>query len=183
MIFRSRVNIQNSLVIGAITANDCADKIDLNSTNVIAAWNAMPDVAADSAFGSPGSRSGIVFPIFSGRNNIPTARWTRLNTYPCRKYIENTWFSWWLDWSALVDGSTVITNTTLAFFNDTCNRRDTAIQVPQSNDAGQFPITASYLFQYNISKSNLIFNGKPNADAVNADDCGGKWSREHCRVS
>lgn len=85
IVLRSRVNIQNSLVIGAITASDCADTIDLNSTNVIAAWNAMPDVASDSTLGSPGSRSGIVFPIFSGRNNMPCARWTKLITYPCRK--------------------------------------------------------------------------------------------------
>jgi hypothetical protein len=67
-----------------------------------------------------------------------------------------------------------ITNTTLAFFNDICDRHDVAIQVSQSNDDGQFPITTSSIFPYNISESNMIFNGLPNLNMVNPSACGGK---------
>jgi hypothetical protein len=68
----------------------------------------------------------------------------------------------------------VITNTTLAFFNTICDRHDTAIQVAQNNDDGQFPITTSSIFRYNISEANVIFNGEPNSWLVNPNNCGGK---------
>lgn len=67
-----------------------------------------------------------------------------------------------------------ITNTTLAFFNNVCDRHDTAIQVSQSNDDGQFPIKINSIYRYNISESNIIFNGLPNLNKVNPNDCGGK---------
>lgn len=68
-----------------------------------------------------------------------------------------------------------ITNTTIAFFNDTCGRHDVAIQVSQRNDDGQFPITTSSMFVYNTSEDNLIFNGLPNLGVVNPSRCGGKF--------
>lgn len=74
----------------------------------------------------------------------------------------------------VVDGSMSISNTVLADFNDVCERRDTAIQVSQSNDDGQFPITTNQITRDNISEANLIFNGKPNLNKVNPSDCGGR---------
>lgn len=67
-----------------------------------------------------------------------------------------------------------ITNTTLAFFNNTCGRHDTAIQVSQSNDDGQFPIKTDSIYAYNISRENLIFNGQPNLGVVTPSKCGGE---------
>ena len=78
--------------------------------------------------------------------------------------------------NALVNGSMVITNTTIAFFNDSCDRHDVAIQVSQRNDDGQFPITTHSMFVYNTSQGNLIFNGQPNLGVVNPSRCGGKSS-------
>lgn len=71
----------------------------------------------------------------------------------------------------LVKGGTFITNTTLAYFNNVCDRHDTAIQVGQHNDDGQFPMITSTIWKYNISRGNIIFNGRPNLDAVNSADC------------
>lgn len=73
----------------------------------------------------------------------------------------------------------IITGSVLAFFNDTCGRHDTAIQVSQTNDDGQFPITISATKMYNISENNTIFNGKPNVERVNPNACGGKIIEEH----
>lgn len=70
-----------------------------------------------------------------------------------------------------------VINTTLAFFNNICNRRDVAFQVSQSNDDGQFPIKSSSTFVYNVSWDNLIFNGDPNLAVVNPSQCGGKSNR------
>lgn len=67
-----------------------------------------------------------------------------------------------------------ISNVILAFFNDICNRHDVAIQVSQSNDDGQFPITTNTIFVYNSSETNWIFNGLPNLGVVNPSQCGGK---------
>lgn len=69
-----------------------------------------------------------------------------------------------------------ITNTTIAFFNDTCGRHDVAIQVSQKNDDGQFPITTRSMFVYNTTYDNLIYNGLPNLAVVNPSRCGGKLS-------
>ena len=69
----------------------------------------------------------------------------------------------------------LITNTILAYFNDTCNRHDVAIQVSQKNDDGQFPITTSSMFVYNTPSDNLIFNGLPNLGVVNPSRCEGKF--------
>ena len=81
----------------------------------------------------------------------------------------------------------LINNTTLAFFNDVCDRHDVAIRVSQSNDDGQFPITTSMISRYNVSESNVIYNGQPNLYKVNVNDCGGKtnsdaysWYRPVC---
>ncbi len=68
----------------------------------------------------------------------------------------------------------IITNVTLAFYNDICLRRDIAIQVAQHNDDGQHPITTNLISVYNTSEMNLIFNGRPNLDVVDPSDCVGK---------
>ena len=57
----------------------------------------------------------------------------------------------------VVNGSMSITNTTLAFFNDTCDRHDVAIQVSQRNDDGQFPIVTRSMFVYNSSERQPYF--------------------------
>lgn len=68
-----------------------------------------------------------------------------------------------------------IANTTFAFFNNVCNRSDTAIQVSQKNDDGQFPISTSLISIYNSSYDNLIFNGQPNLAVVNPSRCTGMF--------
>ncbi|UJR08495.1 hypothetical protein I4U23_012761 [Adineta vaga] len=150
----SRVNIQNSIVTGSITPNDCDDKINFNSENIQASRIALPIVAPDSKNGRYGSRSGIVFPMVSKNNKMPAAPWTGTIHYPS------------------LDGSMLIANVTLAFFNNTCGRHDIAIQASQSNDDIQFPITTKSIFKYNLSESNLIFNGEPNSEQIRAQDCG-----------
>ena len=72
----------------------------------------------------------------------------------------------------LVEGAMLIRNSTLAFFNNICDRHDTAIQVSQSNDDGQFPITTSSISKYKISADNIIFNGLPNLSVINPSNCG-----------
>jgi len=74
----------------------------------------------------------------------------------------------------IVDGLMIITNVTLAFFNDTCSRHDVAIQVAQHNDDGQHPIRTNLTSVYNTSQMNLIFNGRPNLDVVDPSDCVGQ---------
>ena len=74
----------------------------------------------------------------------------------------------------VVSGLMRITNVTLAFFNDTCARRDIAIQVAQHNDDGQHPVRTDQMSVYNTSQMNLIFNGRPNLDVVNPTDCVGE---------
>ncbi|CAF0965964.1 unnamed protein product [Rotaria sordida] len=154
IIIQSRVNIQNSMVIGSITPNDCSDVINSNSNNIQFAQMAIPTVSGILANNGDGDRSGIVFPTISTYNGMPIRSWNRIGNYPC------------------LDGSMLIRNTILAFFNDICNRHDIAIQVSQSNDDGQFPITTSLMFVYNTSETNQIFNGQPNLDAVNPRQCG-----------
>jgi hypothetical protein len=73
----------------------------------------------------------------------------------------------------LVNGGMFITNTTLAFFNDACGRHDTAIQVGQHNDDGQFPVVTSTMYVFNTSRNNVIFNGRPNIQVLNSADCVG----------
>nr|ACD54600.1 fibrocystin-like protein [Adineta vaga] len=155
VIFRSRVTVKNSIVIGAMIPNDCGDKIVLNTLNIKYSTTAMPTVSQDPIIGGNGSRSGIVFPIFSPRNNMPDENWSETKDYPC------------------LDGSMSITNTILAFFNNVCNRHDTAIQVSQSNADVQFPITTSSIFRYNVSNSNILFNGKPDLKYVQPQFCNG----------
>ena len=66
-----------------------------------------------------------------------------------------------------------ISNTTIAYFNDKCDRHDVGIQVSQRNDDGQFPIMTRTMFVYNTSRANLILNGLPNLNVVNPSQCGG----------
>ena len=74
-----------------------------------------------------------------------------------------------------VDGAMLVTNVTLAFFNNTCSvRQDFAFQVGQENDDGQFPITTNTLFVYNTSQTNLISNGWPNLGVVVPARCEGE---------
>jgi hypothetical protein len=67
-----------------------------------------------------------------------------------------------------------VTNVTFAYYNDICSRRDIAIQVSQNNDDGQHPVTTDHISVYNTAAANLVFNGRPNLDAVNPSDCVGK---------
>ncbi|CAF3595884.1 unnamed protein product [Rotaria sordida] len=150
----SRVNINDSIVIGSITSQDCNDKIDSNSINIRLSQMAIPGVSDNSSFNITAGRVGIVFPTVSRNNFMPIRSWTGIGIYPC------------------LNGSMSIINTTFAFFNDTCGRHDVAIQVSQRNDDGQFPITTRSLFVYNTSEENLIFNGLPNLGVVNPSRCG-----------
>ncbi|CAF4657274.1 unnamed protein product [Rotaria sp. Silwood1] len=150
----SRVNINNSIVIGSMTPQDCEDRIDPNSANIRLSQMALPRVSENSSSTGTGGRSGIVFPTMSRNNFMPIRLWTGVGVYPA------------------LSGLMKITNTTLAFFNDICDRHDVAIQVSQTNDDGQFPITTSAMFVYNTSQRNLIFNGKPNLGVVNPSRCG-----------
>lgn len=70
----------------------------------------------------------------------------------------------------------IIINSTLAYFNDICVRHDTAIQVSQSNDDGQFPVTTSSIEKFNVSDQNIIFNGLPNLHKVTPRDCVGMYT-------
>jgi hypothetical protein len=78
------IKIQNSLIIGAITPNDCSDIVDPTTINVIYAQTAIPSVSATSFDGEAGGRSGFVFPfISSGDNMMPRHPWTNIDAYPC----------------------------------------------------------------------------------------------------
>ncbi|CAF1678009.1 unnamed protein product, partial [Adineta ricciae] len=146
--------VQNSLVIGSITPNDCNDLLDTTSNNLVYAGTAIPSVSATSSDGYAGGRSGVVFPFISGGDNMmPRHPWTNIDAYPC------------------IDGVMKINNVTFAYFNDICSRRDIAIQVAQHDDDGQFPVLTSLISLYNVSQGNLIFNGRPNLDVVDPSDC------------
>ncbi|CAF1377186.1 unnamed protein product, partial [Adineta steineri] len=146
--------IQNSLVIGSITPDDCDDVLDTTSNNVIYAATAIPSVSATSTDTDPGGRSGIVFPFISGGDNMmPRHPWTNIDAYPC------------------INGIMKIINVTFTHFNDICSRRDIAIQVAQHDDDGQFPVVTSLMSLYNVSQGNIIFNGRPNLDVVDPSDC------------
>ncbi len=83
------VYISNSIVVGAITPNDCGDTIDMTTLNTMNAQTAIPTVSATSSDGDPGGRSGIVFPyIFGGDNMMPHHPWTGIDAYPCGKSIN-----------------------------------------------------------------------------------------------
>ena len=80
----STVVVQNSIVIGSITPNDCEDIVDATTTNTIYADKATPTVSATSSDGDAGGRSGIVFPFISGGDNmLPRHPWTSIGAYPC----------------------------------------------------------------------------------------------------
>ncbi len=66
----------------------------------------------------------------------------------------------------------------MAYFNDVCGRQDTAIQVAQHNDNGAFPIKASLMSLYNTAQTNIIFNGRPNLDVININNCYGEFILE-----
>lgn len=73
------------MIIGSIIPNDCGDRIIQNSKNIEAAELAKPTVAFDPARSQIRGRVGIVFPTFSGKNQMPNRPWTGINAYPCRK--------------------------------------------------------------------------------------------------
>ncbi|CAF3637436.1 unnamed protein product [Rotaria sp. Silwood1] len=145
--------IRNSIVIGAITPNDCNDIPDNTTLSEKYGATAKPLVSATSSSTDPGGRSGISFPYFSGDNMMPRHPWSGIGSYPN------------------IDGLMTITNVTMAFYNDICSRRDIAIQVSQNNDDGQHPVVTDHMYVYNTSSSNLVFNGRPNLGAVNPSDC------------
>ncbi len=73
------------MIVGSITPNDCADKIDTNSVNIIYSQSAIPTVSPRMINNITSGRSGIIFPTVSSRNNMPSFSWTGINDYPCRK--------------------------------------------------------------------------------------------------
>ena len=80
--------VQNSLVIGSITPNDCNDLLDTTSNNLVYAQTAIPSVSATSSDSDAGGRSGIVFPFISGGDNMmPRHPWTNIDAYPCSAYF------------------------------------------------------------------------------------------------
>ena len=85
---RSRVTIQNTVVAGAITPNDCENKVDTSSRNVRLADKAVPTVALNSTTKKSTGRVGIVFPTISRFNNVPLRPWTDITYYPCRKFTH-----------------------------------------------------------------------------------------------
>ncbi|CAF2125989.1 unnamed protein product [Rotaria magnacalcarata] len=149
------MTIRNSLVIGAITPNDCSDVPDTTTRSEQYGSKAIPIVSAISSSGSPGGRSDISFPYFSRDNMMPVHPWSSIGAYPC------------------IGGVLRITNVTFGFFNDICSRRDIAIQVSQDNDDGQHPVITSQISLYNISSGKKIFNGRPNIGVVDPSDCVG----------
>lgn len=78
-----------------------------------------------------------------------------------------------------------VINTTFAYFNDVCDRHDTALQISQHNDDGQFPVMTRSLSLFNVSRGNVILNGRPNVEVVNSADCVGELNRTlfHRRLS
>ncbi|CAF1252929.1 unnamed protein product [Rotaria magnacalcarata] len=148
--------------------------MDTSTQNILLSQMAIPRVLDSSPLNRTGGRVGIVFPTVSRNNYMPIRSWTGIGVYPCRKHkiivaIEDVLV---VANISLVSGLMLITNTTLAFFHDACNRHDVAIQVSQKNDDGQFPIMTSSMFVYNSSQDNLIFNGLPNLGVVNPSQCG-----------
>lgn len=176
MVLRSRVQIQNSIIIGSLPASDCLDKTDTKSLNIQKSELAKPTVAIISTENKAvRGRVGIVFPTFSPKNGMPDKPWTGVSNYPCRKCSTTKKRKDFLIVSEIisneyiVDGTMFITDTTIAFFNDKCGRQDVALQVSQSNDDGQFPVITNSIFRFNVSDSNIVFNGLPN---LNPQSCG-----------
>ena len=85
-ISRSRVIIQNSVIVGSITPNDCNDKINLSSSNIQYSTIAMPTVSQDPLINGNGSRIGVVYPLFSISNGAPRQSWTNTISNPSRKF-------------------------------------------------------------------------------------------------
>ncbi|CAM2722167.1 unnamed protein product [Rotaria socialis] len=147
------IHIRNSIVVGAISPDDCTDIVNSSSKSIELAPKAVPSVASPNSMDLSQGRCGIVFPYISPNNKMPVKPWTGIKAYPS------------------VNGGMFITNTTLAFFNDACGRHDTAIQVGQHNDDGQFPVVTSAMHVFNTSRNNIIFNGRPNIQVLNSADC------------
>ena len=85
---KSRVIIQNSIIVGSITPDDCHDRIDSNSNNIQYSDKAIPTVSWNSSTRQSDGRVGIVFLTTSRFNNIPIRPWTGILNYPCREYIR-----------------------------------------------------------------------------------------------
>lgn len=79
------MNISNSLVVGAITPQDCDDKLNSNTMNIRLAQMSIPGVSDSTAFNGTIGRAGIVFPTMSRNNYMPIRSWTGIGIYPCRK--------------------------------------------------------------------------------------------------
>ena len=87
-IGNNSVIVRNSLIIGAITPNDCSDTPDPTTISAINSPTAVPRVSATSSSGNPGGRTGISFPYFSRDNMIPRHPYTSIGAYPCRKFLR-----------------------------------------------------------------------------------------------
>jgi len=83
----SRVTISNSLIVGSITAQDCADQLNTNTLNIRLAQMSIPGVSDSAAFNGSIGRAGLVFPTMSRNNYMPIRSWTGIGIYPSRKSI------------------------------------------------------------------------------------------------
>jgi hypothetical protein len=82
VVGNNTVTIRNSLVIGAITPNDCGDTVDQTPINILYSPTAVPTVSATSSDGYAGGRSGIIFPYMGQYNMMPFHPWTCTDSYP-----------------------------------------------------------------------------------------------------
>ncbi len=87
MVGNNTITIRNSLVIGAITPNDCGDTVDQTTVNILYSPKAVPIVSATSSDGYAGGRSGIVFPYMSGNNLMPFHPWSGIDAYPTSELL------------------------------------------------------------------------------------------------
>lgn len=78
----SVVHIQNSLVIGSITPNDCDDMLNQSLLNIVLSPKAVPTVISPNVSGDSQGRCGIVFAYISPDNKMPIKPWTGIKAYP-----------------------------------------------------------------------------------------------------
>lgn len=173
MFTNNSIHITNSIVLGAITPNDCDDIVNTSTISIQVATKAIPTVAGEKSDGTEQGRCGIVFPFVAPDNKMPAKPWTGMKQYPSGLLMKVSEIT--SHFMFLVDGGMFITNTTIAYFNDVCDRHDVGIQVAQHNDDGQFPVFTSAISMFNVSRRNIIFNGRPNLDVVNSARCVGEW--------
>ena len=83
------ITIRNSLIIGAITLNDCNDVRDTSTISALNGLTTIPVVAPQFANGEPSGRTGISFPYFSLDNMMPRHPYTGIGAYPASESLKN----------------------------------------------------------------------------------------------